>query len=121
MKKKNKSSHKPALKKQGKAKPGKVKKAGVKIVAKKQNAKAKASKKVVVKQAVKTVVKNINKMPVKPVKKAVIPLKPIAKVEEPKPKGLYSIEYELNSSPDVLFEFISTPEDLKSGLPKGCI
>ncbi len=47
-------------------------------------------------------------------KKILIPVKPAPpKIEEPKPKGYYSLEYELNSSPDVLFEFISTPGGLE--------
>jgi START-like superfamily domain len=59
-------------------------------------------------------IKKISKSDVKvPVKKIAMPLKPVPKIAEVKPKGLYSIEYEMNSSPDVLFEFISTPGGLE--------
>jgi START-like superfamily domain len=54
----------------------------------------------------KTVAKTI-------VRKLVLPPKPMPRPDEPKPKGLYSIEYEINSSPEVLFEFISTPGGLE--------
>jgi hypothetical protein len=79
---------------------------------------AKAVKKVVAKPVVKPVIKiapkQIAKAVIKtPVKKIFIPIKPLPKIDEPRPKGLYSIEYELNSSPDVLFEFISTPGGLE--------
>jgi len=79
----------------------------------------KAVKKAITKAAVaKPATKTAPKQPAKPlekavVKKPVIPFKAAPKIEEPKPKGLYSIEYELNSSPDVLFEFISTPGGLE--------
>ena len=63
--------------------------------------------KIVAKAVVKPIVKA-------PAKKIMIPVKPLPpKIDEPKPKGLYSLEYELNSSPDVLFEFISTPGGLE--------
>jgi hypothetical protein len=129
MKKKKKASHKPAPKKQVKVKAKPVskasKKAAKKVVAKKQKPVVKPAKKVAVKKIVKKAekiapkqtakpVKQVAKPVIKaPVKKVFIPTKPIPKVDEPKPKGLYSIEYELNSSPDVLFEFISTPGGLE--------
>lgn len=131
MKKKKKASHKQAPKKKVKAKAKPIskasKKAQKKVIVKKQKPAAKpvkkvAPKKVVKKVVPKQVVKAIKKVAPKqvakpltkvPVKKIFIPVKPVPKVDEPKPKGLYSIEYELNSSPDVLFEFISTPGGLE--------
>lgn len=133
MKKNKKSSHKPTLKKQVKAKAKPLskanKKAKKKVVAKKQKAVLKATKKAAPKKMVKAVkvapkkaalsikkpmVKQVAKSIVKaPLKKTFIPIKPVPKIDEPKPKGFYSIEYELNSSPDVLFEFISTPGGLE--------
>lgn len=125
MKKKKKLSPKPAPKKKvkGKTKPAAKapKKAKNKVVVKKQ----KPAPKPVKKTSTKKVVKPAPKAPIKPkapVKKKLItapakpfimPAKPAPKADEPKPKGLYSIEYEMNSSPDVLFEFISTPGGLE--------
>lgn len=109
MKKTKKSSHNKALKKQLKVKLKPISKASVakkKAVAKKQKPLAKPAKKVVPKKVIKPLKK------ISP-KKTFVPEKPAPKMEEPKPKGLYSIEYELNSSPDVLFEFISTPGGLE--------
>ena len=142
MKKKKKPSHKAAPKKKLKVKakpsPKASKKAKKKTVVKKQKPVAKAVKKTaakavkkpmakspkkavakpIMKVVSKPVIKTVPKKAVKPVinipiKKIFIPVKPVPKVEEPRPKGLYSIEYELNSSPDVLFEFISTPGGLE--------
>jgi hypothetical protein len=134
MKKNKKSSHKPAPKKQVKTKskpavnaPKKaVKKVAKKVIVKAVAKKTKPAPKAIVKPTPKPVVKQVKKPAPKqvvkqlakpmikaPVKKTTIPLKPAPKVDEPKPKGLYSIEYELNSSPDVLFEFISTPGGLE--------
>jgi len=133
MKKKKKASHKPAPKKQVKVKAKPIskapKKAVKKVVLKKQKPAAKPAKKVAPKKAeklvkkvapnlavksAKVVIKQVAKPLIKvPVKKIFIPIKPVPKIDEPKPKGLYSIEYELNSSPDVLFEFISTPGGLE--------
>ncbi len=110
-----------------------------KVVAKKQKPAPKVAKNKVEKKVVKPIVKTVSspaskpvakpaakpiakivaKAPVKPIvkaplKKVMIPVKPAPpKIEEPKPKGYYSLEYELNSSPDVLFEFISTPGGLE--------
>lgn len=113
--KKQKPSAKPVKKPAAKT----LKKVAVKP-AKKTVAKArvKVSPQKAVKAAPKPVVKTVPKKVVKqiisvPVNKVFIPVKPVPKVEEPRPKGLYSIEYELNSSPDVLFEFISTPGGLE--------
>jgi len=134
MKKNKKSPLKPAPKKKIKVKAKALSKAGKKapkkVVAKKQkpiikNAKktvakktSKPAKKVILKKIAKPVKNVAPKKAVKPlikipVKKFFIPVKPVPKIEEPKPKGFYSIEYELNSSPDVLFEFISTPGGLE--------
>jgi START-like superfamily domain len=131
MKKTKKPSHKTAPKKQVKAKSKPVqkpaKKAPKKVAVKKPKPVAKPSSKPVAKPAAKKVVKPIAKPVSKivakpavkpivkaPVKKIMIPVKPLPpKIDEPKPKGLYSLEYELNSSPDVLFEFISTPGGLE--------
>ncbi len=128
MKKKKKPSHKPAPKKQVKAKPQPAaktpKKVAKKIVKKTPVKKQKQAPKPAVKQVKKPAVKVVAKPAPKPIaktanpikmpaKKIPIPAKPAPKVDEPKPKGLYSIEYELNSSPDVLFEFISTPGGLE--------
>lgn len=131
MKKNKKPSHKPAPKKQVKVKSKPIskstKKAAKKVAAKKQKPTIKKvvpkkvvnpTKKVATKQVAKPV-KNIapkkNAIPLikTPVKKIYLPVKPVPKIDEPKPKGFYSIEYELNSSPDVLFEFISTPGGLE--------
>jgi len=122
MKKKKKVPHTPAPKKQVKVKAKPVskapKKAQKKVVAKKQKPAPMPAKKIVVKQVAKQVKKAAIKQVAKPIikaplKKIFIPTKPVPKIDEPKPKGLYSIEYELNSSPDVLFEFISTPGGLE--------
>jgi len=106
MKKNKKVSHKKAPTKKAKA-PAKTAakkpKKPVKIIAiKKPKLVPKAAKKPDVKKLVKSAQKIVVKKPV------VIP-----KANEPKPKGLYSIEYQVNSSPDVLFEFISTPGGLE--------
>jgi hypothetical protein len=110
MKKSKKPSPKPTSKKQVKAKakpsskaPEKAKK---KVIEKKQAPVKQPIKKVAPKQPVKPTVAST-------AKKTYIPVKPVPKIDEPRPKGLYSIEYELNSSPDVLFEFISTPGGLE--------
>jgi hypothetical protein len=129
MKKKKKASQKPILKKKIKVTAKPVKKASrkaiKKIVVKKQKPVLKPVQKVAAKKVITTVKKTAAKTATKPVKQAIkqiakaplkknfIPVKPIPKIDEPKPKGLYSIEYELNSSPDVLFEFISTPGGLE--------
>jgi len=130
MKKNKKIPRKPAPKKQvpAKAKPSAkttkkpAKKVAKKIVPKKAKpapkpvAKiaAKPASKPIAKPAPKPAAKQVAKPIIKaPIKKPIIPAKPIPKIDEPKPKGLYSIEYELNSSPDVLFEFISTPGGLE--------
>ncbi len=134
MKKNKKTSHKPAKKKQLKVKAKSIskadKKAAKKGIAKKQKPVAKPAKKAAPKKVTKPVKKVVAKQIVKPLKKSApvkivkpiikapikkifIPVKPVPKIEEPKPKGFYSIEYELNSSPDVLFEFISTPGGLE--------
>jgi hypothetical protein len=107
---KKKPTHKPAPKKQVKVKAKPASKTTKKVVKKADVKKQKP----VAKPVKKTVSKQVAKPPVKaPVKKNIMPVKPVPKVEEPRPKGLYSIEYELNSSPDVLFEFISTPGGLE--------
>lgn len=123
MKKNKKPSQKKAPKKQVKAKAKPVSASSKKVVQKvtkkavpqKKNPASKPVKKTVAKQVVKTVAKPVIKKPIikAPPKKTIIPIKPIPKIDEPKPKGLYSLEYELNSSPDVLFEFISTPGGLE--------
>jgi uncharacterized protein YndB with AHSA1/START domain len=130
MKKNKKISHKPTPKKQVKVKAKPIAKTHKKPAAKKQKLVAKTVKKIISKSAqkpakkikpkdtakpVKNVAsKKIAKVLIKaPIKKIFIPVKPIPKIDEPKPKGFYSIEYELNSSPDVLFEFISTPGGLE--------
>jgi START domain-containing protein len=122
MKKNKKTSPKPAQKKQvkAKAKPAAkaakkvVKKAAKKVVPQKTKPAAKPIAKPAVKQIQKAAPKQVAKPVLKvPAKKFVVPPKPVPKIDEPKPKGLYSIEYELNSSPDVLFEFISTPGGLE--------
>ncbi len=115
MKKKNKTTSKPAKKKPAKVTVKSAKKAGAKVVTKKQKEVAEPVKKLVVKAVKKTTVKGVSK-PMKqhlPLRKNFTPQIPVLKIEEPKPRGLYSIEYELNSSPDVLFEFISTPGGLE--------
>jgi len=134
MKKNKKLSHKPTPKKQVKVKAKPISKAAKKAlkksVTKKQKPVAKSVKKNTAKSAQRPAKKIIPKHPIKsvnnvapkkaaktpvkaPIKKIFIPVKPIPKIDEPKPKGFYSIEYELNSSPDVLFEFISTPGGLE--------
>jgi hypothetical protein len=101
MKKKIKQAGKTVQKKQIKAKPKPAKKAAPIRIVKKEKPVPKPVKKIVQKSVAKTF------------KKTFIQQKPAPKIEEPKPRGLYSIEYELNSSPDVLFEFISTPGGLE--------
>lgn len=106
MKKNKKVSHKTAPKKKVKA-PAKAaakspKKTVKKVVVKKPKPAPKAIKKIVAKKPIKPAVKIFIKKPV------IVP-----KAPEHKPKGLYSIEYQVNSSPDVLFEFISTPGGLE--------
>ncbi len=106
MKKNKKVSHKTAPKKKAKA-PTKVaikkpKKPVKKTVLAKQKPAPKAAKKIVAKKPVKIAAKIVVKKPVA-----------APKANEPRPKGLYSIEYQINSSPDVLFEFISTPGGLE--------
>jgi hypothetical protein len=123
MKKKKKPTQKPVAKKQVKVKAKPVskapKKAEKKVASKKQKpapkSVAKPVKKVAPKPIAKPVVTKKVAKPIvtSPIKKNIIPLKIVPKIDEPKPKGLYSIEYELNSSPDVLFEFISTPGGLE--------
>lgn len=107
MKKNKKAPHKIASKKQVKKKvkaaPKLAKKPVKKIEVKKTKKAVRPVKKAPAKKPVKSAVKT-------PVKKATIT---VQKVAEVKPKGLYSIEYEMNSSPDVLFEFISTPGGLE--------
>lgn len=126
MKKNKKPAHKSAPKKQvnvkSKPTPKAAKKAPKKVVVKKQKPATKPAPKKAVKLVIKPIVKPAQKVAPKqiakpiikaPFKKFVVPPKPAPKVEEPRPKGLYSLEYELNSSPDVLFEFLSTPGGLE--------
>lgn len=106
MKKNKKVSRKTAPKKKAKA-PAKAavklpQKKSQKVAAKKTKPAPNAAKKKVVKKPVKSALKTVIKKPV------ITP-----KAPEHKPKGLYSIEYQINSSPDVLFEFISTPGGLE--------
>jgi hypothetical protein len=118
MKKNKKVLPKTAPKKKAKA-PAKAaakspKKTAKKVAVKKSKPTPKANKKTVVKKTIKPVAKTVAKKPIKPAAKILIK-KPIfiPKAPEHKPKGLYSIEYQINSSPDVLFEFISTPGGLE--------
>lgn len=106
MKKNKKASPKAVPKKNLKAKTKQTKKTVKNPVVKKQKVSAKPAKKVDIKKIAKPAAKV-------PVKKMTMPVKPAPKIAEVKPKGLYSIEYEMNSSPDVLFEFISTPGGLE--------
>jgi hypothetical protein len=110
MKKNKKVTGKKAPKKQVKVKAKKAiklpKKAARKMIAKTPKPVARP----LAKKDIKPVVKSAVKVPAK---KMPILKKPVVRIAEPKPKGLYSIEYEMNSSPDVLFEFISTPGGLE--------
>jgi hypothetical protein len=122
MKKNKKPAHKPAPKKQVKVKSKSISKSTKKVPKKVTTKKQKPAVKKVKKVASKQIAKPVKKIAPKkasipliktPIKKIFIPVKPVPKIDEPKPKGFYSIEYELNSSPDVLFEFISTPGGLE--------
>ena len=127
------TSKKPVAKAKKIIKPAKkkpVKKVTAKKVAAPKKAdkikpKAKAKPKVAMNLKPKTVKKVAQPVKVKPnvvkaaVKKVVVAKpslmpKPVPPKIEPKPKGLFSLEFMINSSPDVLFEFISTPGGLEN-------
>ncbi len=139
----NKIAPKKQVKAKAKSVPKPAKKVVKKVVASKQKQVSKPVAKAAIKQVKKVTPKAapkpVSKVPAKPVskiapkpilkapvkvepkkiikaplKKVYVPVKPAPpKIEEPRPKGYYSLEYELNSSPDVLFEFISTPGGLE--------
>ena len=117
------STKKPVAKKQPAPHAKKAKPSVKKPAPKKKPIAKKAAPKSVIQKTVKPVLKvSAKPVPAKKLSPAEIErrgLKPLPKGlpsqvnDEKKPKGFYTLEYMINSSPDILFEFVSTAGGLE--------